>query len=81
MQIVDVQLRSDGAWFVIRVFYQVTEEEINTKVVENFANKIFSFDYQETPFYYESTNGPKSVHLVTSKLIAHHNACFGICQA
>ncbi len=36
----------------------------HTKVVENFANKILPFDYKETPFYYESTNGPKPVHLV-----------------
>ncbi len=41
-------------------FYQVTEEH-HTKVVENFANKSLPFDYQETSFYYDSPNGPKSV--------------------
>ncbi len=29
------------------------------------TKKILPFDCQETSFYYESTNGPKSIHLAT----------------
>ncbi len=32
---------------------------------QNFIRKLLPFDYQETSFYYELTNGPKSVHLKT----------------
>ncbi len=42
-----------------------TSEETEEDIIPRHHN-ILPFDYQETSFYYESTNGPKTVHLVTS---------------
>ncbi len=49
-------------------FYQVTEEDIIPRLSKILQIKISPFDYQETSSYYESTNGPKSIHRVTLNL-------------
>ncbi len=44
-------------------FYQVTEEDIIPKGSKILQIKYYRLIIKKPSFYYESTNGPKSVHL------------------